>query len=186
MCSCHTTLKAGAASRVGSGTAELRHEHEVILRALAVLERAADRLAAGRPLDEAALADLVRLCRTFADRCHHGKEEDTLFPLLRAKGMGSPLTVFLEEHEQGRGYLRIVESAPPAARAAAARRYVWLLRDHIERENGVLFPMADEVLSSEEHAELARRYAEVEARVVGPGVHERLLADLDRLEQAIP
>ncbi len=187
MCSCHTALKVGGASYVGPGTAELRHEHEVILRALAVLERAAARLAAGRPLDEAALADLVRLCRTFADRCHHGKEEDTLFPLLRAKGVGSPLAVFLEEHEEGRGYLRTVEGAAPAAeRAAAARRYVGLLRDHIERENGVLFPMADEVLSPEEHAELARRYAEVEARVVGPGVHERLLADLDRLEAAIP
>jgi hemerythrin-like domain-containing protein len=61
-----------------------------------------------------------------------------------------------------------------------------MLRDHIEREDTVLFPMADAALSPVEHAELARRYAEVEERVVGPGVHERLLATLDRLEGAIP
>lgn len=186
MCSCHTALKHGD-SNFGAATAELRHEHEVILRALAVVERAGERLASGQPLDEAALAELVDLVRTFADRCHHGKEEDTLFPMLQAKGVGSPLAVFLEEHEEGRGYLKTLESAAPAVeRAAAARRYVGLLRDHIERENGVLFPMADGVLSPDEHAELARRYAEVEARVVGPGVHERLLAALDRLERAIP
>jgi hemerythrin-like domain-containing protein len=61
-----------------------------------------------------------------------------------------------------------------------------MLRDHIAREDGVLFPMADAVLSAAEQAELVRRYAEVEERVVGPGVHERLLATLDRLEAAIP
>jgi hemerythrin-like domain-containing protein len=187
MCSCHTALKHGEASNIGPATAELRHEHEVILRALAVVERAGERLAAGRPVDETALAELVQVCRTFADKCHHGKEEDTLFPILQEKGLGSTLAVFLEEHEEGRRYLKTLEgTAPPAERAAAARRYVGLLRDHIDRENGVLFPMADDVLSPEEHAELARRYAKVEARVVGPGVHEQLLADLDRLERAMP
>ena len=35
MCSCHASLKRGEASNAGPATAELRHEHEVILRALA-------------------------------------------------------------------------------------------------------------------------------------------------------
>jgi len=55
-----------------------------------------------------------------------------------------------------------------------------------QREDEVLFPMADDVLSLEEHAELARGYAEVEARVVGPAGHEALLATLERVEAAIP
>lgn len=187
MCSCHAALRREAPTNIGLATAELRHEHDVILRALAILERAGEHLASGRPVDETALAELVELIRTFADRCHHGKEEDQLFPVLQAKGVGGTLTVFREEHEEGRGYLRTLSGpAPPAERAAAARRYVGLLRDHIERENGVLFPMADDVLSADEHADLAKRYAEVELRVVGPGVHEELLAALDRLEAAIP
>jgi len=187
MCSCHTKLKHGEGSNIGPATAELRHEHEVILRALAVLERAGERLATGAPVDEAALGELVALIRMFADRCHHGKEEDTLFPVLREKGVGSTLSVFLDDHVEGRGYLTtLAGSAPDAERASAARKYVGLLRDHIQRENEVLFPMADDVLSHDEHAELARRYAEVEERVVGPGVHEKLLATLDRLEAAIP
>jgi hemerythrin-like domain-containing protein len=177
----------GEGTEIGPATADLRHEHEVILRALAILERAGEGLAAGTAVDEAALAELVGLIRTFADTCHHGKEEQHLFPLLRAKAVGDVLAPFLEEHEEGRGYLRTLAGAGPApARAAAARRYVAMLRDHIAREDGVLFPMADAALSADEQAELARRYAEVEERVVGPGVHERLLATLDRLEAAIP
>ena len=184
---CHAGLKHGAASNAGPATAELRHEHEIILRALMVLERAADRLAAGAPVDEAALGELVALIRLFADTCHHGKEEDLLFPLLQDKGVGTVLRVFLDDHVEGRGYLAtLAGGAPAAARAAAARKYVGLLRDHIQRENEVLFPMADDVLGHEEHAALARGYAEVEARVVGPGGHDPLLATLDRLEAAIP
>lgn len=187
MCSCHTKLKHAEATNFGPATAELRHEHEVILRALAIVERAGERLAAGEPVHEAALGELVGFVRTFADTCHHGKEEAQLFPMLQAKGVGGVLTPFLEEHEEGRGYLRTLAGGGTAGeRAAAARRYVALLRDHIERENEVLFPMADEVLSVDEHTQLVARYAEVEERVVGPGAHEKLLATLDGLEAAIP
>jgi hemerythrin-like domain-containing protein len=187
MDSCHARLKHGEASNAGPATAELRHEHEVILRALAVLERAGERLATGGRVDEAALLELVALIRLFADTCHHGKEEDQLFPALREKGFGATLGVFLDDHAEGRGYLAILAGgAPAAARGSAARKYVGLLRDHIQRENEVLFPMADDVLDHDEHARLARRYAEVEERVVGPGGHDALLATLDRLEAAIP
>jgi hemerythrin-like domain-containing protein len=187
MASCHAQLRPHEGTTIGAATADLRHEHQVILRALAILDRAGERLASGTALDETALAELVGLIRTFADTCHHGKEEQQLFPMLQAKSVGDVLTPFLEEHEEGRGYLRALTGAGPATdRAAAARRYVGMLRGHIELEDGVLFPMADAVLSADEHAELARRYAEVEERVVGPGGHERLLATLDRLEAAIP
>ncbi len=187
MNSCHLLLDRSRERAPGPATADLQHEHEVILRALAVLERLGERLARGRPVSDATLAELVQLFRTFADRCHHGKEEDHLFPALRAKGAGDALPVFLDEHEEGRGYLRtLAGSGPPAERAAAARRYVGMLRSHIERENEVLFPMADGLFTPEEHAALARAYADVEDRVVPPGGHDELLATLARLESAVP
>ncbi len=183
---CHVQTHRDEATEYGTATAELRHEHQVILRALAVLERAGERLAAGAAVDEAALAELVGLVRTFADTCHHAKEERHLFPRLAAQSVGDVLAPFLAEHEEGRGYLRGLAAGPAAARAAAVRRYVGLLRDHIEREDRVLFPMADAVLTAEAQAELGRRFAEVEAEVAGPGGHERLLAVLDRVEAAFP
>ena len=170
----------------GPATAELRHEHEVILWALAVLERAADRLASGRPVSDSTLAELVQFLQTFADRCHHGKEEDQLFPAMRAKGVGGTLAVFLEEHGEGRGYLRLLANGTGAAeRATAARRYVGLLRDHIQRENEVLFPMADQILDPGTHAALAGAYREVELQVLGPGGHEPLLSALARLDAVL-
>jgi hemerythrin-like domain-containing protein len=187
MGSCHLHLERADAAERGSATAALRHEHEVILRALDILERLADRLAAGQPVNDTTLSELVQLFQTFADRCHHGKEEDQLFPAMRAKGMGSTLPVFVEEHEEGRGYVRTLASgATGAEKVRAARRYVGMLREHIQRENDILFPMADELFSAEEHGALARAYADVELRVVGPGVHERLLTTLARLEAEVP
>jgi hemerythrin-like domain-containing protein len=186
MGSCHLHLDQRAAATPASATADLRHEHEVILRALAVLERVADRFES-KPVTDRTLRELVELLGTFADRCHHGKEEDQLFPAMRAKGLGGTLAVFLEEHEEGRGYLRTLASgAPGAERASAARRYVGMLRDHIQRENEVLFPLADGLFTPEEQGALARAYEDVEMRVVGPGVHQRLLTTLAQLEADVP
>ena len=185
--SCHLHMNRPATAKAGPATADLREEHEVILQALAVLERVADRLAAGRPVSDSTVTGLVQFLQTFADRCHHGKEEDQLFPAMRAKGAGGPLSVFLEEHEEGRRYLRtLATGVSPAERATAARRYVAMLHDHIERENEVLFPMADELFTAEEHGALARAYEDVERRVVGTGGHERLLTTLAGLEAAVP
>jgi hemerythrin-like domain-containing protein len=185
MGSCHLHLDRAATAVAGPATADLRHEHEVILQALALLERIGDRLAAGEPLSESTLTDLVQFLQTFADRCHHGKEEGQLFPAMRAKGAGDVLGVFLEEHEEGRRYLRILASdASPAERAAAARRYAAMLQGHIERENEVLFPMADGLFTAEEHGALARAYEEVEHRVEGG--HEMLLSTLARVEAGLP
>ena len=187
MSACHAKLMHSGPSNAGPATAELRHEHEIILRGLALLDRAAERLQAGPPPDEATLQTLVGFLQGFADRCHHGKEEHELFPVLEAKGVGSLLSVFREEHEEGRGYLRTLATPGPAAeRAAAARRYSSLLRAHIERENEILFPMAEEVLSLDEHDLLARRYEEVERETMGVGAHDALLGTLARLETTLP
>jgi hemerythrin-like domain-containing protein len=184
MCACHATL-GPRPTRAGPATAALRHEHQLILRALAVLERAAAGLEGG-PGDEALLQETVELLRTLADRCHHGKEEAELFPRLQAQGLGHVLDAFLPEHEEGRAYLRTLGGPGPAPeRARAARRYVGLLRDHIEREDEVLFPMVDQILTLDDQEALVRRYEAVEREVMGPGAHDRLLATLDRLEAAL-
>jgi hemerythrin-like domain-containing protein len=187
MASCHLHISRPATAKAGPATADLRDEHEVILQALAVLERVADLLAADRPVSGPTVTELVGFLQTFADRCHHGKEEGQLFPAMRAKGAGGPLAIFLDEHEEGRRYLgTLASNAPAAERAAAARRYVGMLREHIERENEVLFPMADGLFTAHEHAALARAYEDVELRVVGAGAHDGLLTTLARLDAAVP
>ena len=175
-------------------TTTLRREHDAILRMLDVTEEVARQLNAGRPVTPDTLSDVLEFFRLFADRCHHGKEEELLFPLLERKGLpraGGPVGVMLSEHEEGRALVREMGEAAEAFRtgtagagrrwAAAARRYADLLRDHIAKENNVLFVMAENLLTPAEQAEMAAAFEKVEEEKMGAGTHERLHALMDKL-----
>jgi len=177
-----------------TATAVLRKEHEAILKMLDVTEEVARRLNAGEQFTPETLASLLQFFRLFADKCHHGKEEDLLFPQLEKKGMprtGGPLGVMLAEHEQGRALIRQMAEATEAypnqpqkagpAWAQAARGYVGLLRAHIDKENNVLFVMAERMLTPGEQTELAEGFEKFEVEKMGAGTHERLHAMMAKL-----
>jgi hemerythrin-like domain-containing protein len=109
--------------------------------------------------DETALKDLIALLRTLADQCHHGKEEGYLYPSMKEKGIppDGPIARLLAEHSEVRDYLGTLSGLPSRAeRAAAALLYVRVMRQHIEQENAVIFPVADRLFTPEEQAALAR------------------------------
>lgn len=63
------------------------------------------------------------------------------------------------------------------------RRFASLLRSHIDKENSVLFPLADQVLADERQRQgLLSAFQAIEEQVAGPGAHERLWAELAHLE----
>jgi hemerythrin-like domain-containing protein len=177
-----------------TATQILRKEHDAILRMLDVTEEAARKLRAAQPVPAETLNGLLEFFRLFADRCHHGKEEDLLFPALERKGMpraGGPIGVMLHEHEQGRALVGQMASAAEAYAggdaeagrrwAAAASPYAALLREHIAKENEVLFVMAERMLSDAEQAELASAFERMETEKMGAGTHERLHAQMEKL-----
>lgn len=143
----------------------LREEHVVILRALAVLESATARLARGAALPDGWWAELIEWLRAFADRNHHAKEERALFPAMARAGVpagsGGPIGVMLEEHAEGRALVQAMAAGGPGERAVAARKYIELLRNHIDKENGVLFPLADAVLEDDARRALGRDFEAV-------------------------
>ncbi len=144
----------------------LRDEHRVILGALATLERAADRLAAGRALPDGWWDQTLEWFRAFADHNHHAKEEKSLFPAMVKAGVPAgdgPISVMLHEHVQGRALVRAMAAEDTAQRAAAALQYVQLLRDHIAKEDGFLWPLAESVLDEQAVAAVAREFEAVEA-----------------------
>jgi hemerythrin-like domain-containing protein len=176
----------------------LIHEHELILRGVAVLERMARRPSAGQtvPADDA--RSIIEFIRKFADGCHHAKEEGVLFPAMEAAGIpkeGGPIGMMLLEHDQGRAAVRAMDQAvsgfgadPGAlgAFAKAAFAYANLLSNHIFKENNVLFRMADQAIPPPQDAVMVAAYAEHEAKVTGPGEHERFHAMIDELEKTYP
>src|SRR5262245_58489596 len=114
----------------------LMEEHRVILRVLSCLERCAERAERSGKLDARSASELVDFLATFADRCHHGKEEEQLFPMLVKKGLPrevGPIAVMLAEHEEGRAHVRAMRTAAADIRApefaAHARAFAELLRE---------------------------------------------------------
>ena len=181
-----------------SATDVLKDEHRGVERMLAIVEAAGKRLQAGGDVPADLYLNAVDFFRGFTDGCHHAKEEEKLFPAMEKRGVpreGGPIGVMLAEHEQGRAYVRAMAAA--AARysngdksAAPAliqngRGYVGLLRQHIAKENGILFPMADKVLSDAEQAQLLKEFETIERERTGPGEHERYHHVLDELEQVV-
>jgi hemerythrin-like domain-containing protein len=59
--------------------------------------------------------------------------------------------------------------------------YVQLLRKHIAKENGVLFPMGESVAEMEDVAEVGGCYERVEEVEVGREVHERLERSMEEI-----
>jgi hemerythrin-like domain-containing protein len=181
-----------------TATETLRHEHEAILKMLTATEEVARRIDSGKAVNPEILSGLLEFLQLFADRCHHGKEEEHLFPKLEQKGFAhnaGPIAVMLKEHNHGRELISKMAAAAEAYAhgnkeagkrwAEAARAYAGLLRAHIQKENQVLFVMAEQALSSEEQEELSQAFEEVELEKLGAGTHERLHALMDELYQEI-
>jgi hemerythrin-like domain-containing protein len=179
---------------LATATEVLRKEHDAILKMLEATETTAARLARGEKVPDSILAGLIEFFQQFADRCHHGKEEEVLFPRLVEKGMsqeGGPVGVMLHEHEMGRELIRRMSQAEGAYRAGApgaaaswalaARSYAALLREHISKENEVLFVMAEQMLNEAEQRQLAETFERVEIERMGAGTHERLHARMEQL-----
>ena len=159
----------------------LMQEHQLILRALGALEGFAARVADGLE-DRAELGRFARFIKEFADARHHGKEEDILFEAMVAAGFprnGGPIAVMLMEHAAGRAHLAVlVEKAGQAAPwtaadrhrvAEAARGYAELLRAHIAKEDGILYPMALARLGEEGLGKVNRDCAAFEEKAVAAG-----------------
>ena len=177
-----------------TATEILRHEHDAILKMISATEEVARRLDRGERVRPEILGNLLEFFRLFADRCHHGKEEALLFPLLESKGLprqGGPIGVMLLEHDEGRGFIKqmveaaeayktVPESAGPRW-AEPARNYSALLRAHIDKENNILFRIAEQILTPDEQARLAEDFEKVEVEKMGAGTHERLHAMMDQL-----
>ena len=168
-------------------TNQLSEDHRAILRGLEILKAAAAnwRRDPLEPDDDCrALLDFLK---TFADRCHHGKEEKVLFPKLMQAGIpvnGGPLGVMLYEHDQGRELIRnmdhALQSKDPDDFAFYANRYARLLADHIAKEDNILFAKAEDVLTNEDDEELLRRFDEIEHEM-SEETHERFHHMLDTL-----
>ncbi len=172
----------------------LMDEHRVIEQVLNCLEKIIEQATAAGRLEEEPAREALDFFRTFADRCHHGKEEAHLFPLMQTRGFGGgcgPVAVMLREHELGRLYVGGMDGAIEGASQGDAdalqwfvqhgQSYIRLLREHIQKEDHCLFPAANRAMKEPDQQMLITAFEKVEAEELGQGTHEKYLALANRL-----
>jgi hemerythrin-like domain-containing protein len=182
----------------GTATENLKEEHRVIERMLRILTVACDKLDKGEEVSPKVFMSAVDFIRTFADSCHHGKEEDVLFPMMEKRGFSrqaGPVGVMLMEHDQGRRFVRVLaeavekyERGDKTAKQAIilnVRGYAQLLAQHIPKEDGILYPLADKVLGASDQKELLERFEKIEKEKIGERRHREYLNLVARLEKEL-
>jgi hemerythrin-like domain-containing protein len=171
-------------------------EHRIIERALMALQTSAQRLSQGEEIRPAFFVNAALFIKNFADGCHHHKEEGVLFIAMNEAGMpseGSPIGVMLAEHEKGRAFTREMRDAAQkweagdlsayAAVVQNALGYVALLRQHIYKEDNILFPMADRLIPSDRQEKVNADFERIQKEDTAAGIYEKYLALVEVLEK---
>jgi hemerythrin-like domain-containing protein len=171
-------------------------EHKLILRMIALVEHNTALLEEGKFRNWQFYLDAVDFIRNYADRFHHAKEEDVLFSALVKNGMPekqSPIEAMHMEHDQGRSHVRAMEEAAQKALdgetgqaaviAEHAKSYATLLRGHIEKEDDILYPLAERVLPEGVRSSMLAAYAAAETST--PGLEEKYINLVEEYELQI-
>jgi len=135
-------------------TTSLRNDHKLIEKVLNALNATVALLEDGKKIPEEILLPTIDFTQNFTDVCHHGKEEDVLFPALGKAGLPTqmgPIPRMLEEHKitkQLAGKITItsnsyLESGNPDELIDSLKMYIEHVNEHLWKENNRLFMMAD-------------------------------------------
>ncbi len=172
----------------------LTEEHNKIKSMLEIFEKICVEIENGNSVDVEKISGILDFLRGFADKYHHAKEEDLLFPAMVDAGIpseGGPIAVMLMEHDSGRGYLKEIsdglkEYSSGDSNATAkiinnARAYSQLLVQHIFKEDNILYKMADAHLTEEQQNKLLEDFEKVSLGLKNE--YENYIGFLDRMKK---
>jgi len=165
----------------------LMDEHRLIEKVLGSLMRRVKDARLGKWPSRGEVADYATFFREFADKCHHGKEEERLFKEMTASGFPSengPIAVMLHEHEQGRASVRRLTEIGSGSGdwteeekdgfMENAEGFFHLLTQHIQKEDTILYPMAENVIGRGSWDGIADSFEIFEKEEIGEGRRDEL------------
>jgi hemerythrin-like domain-containing protein len=177
----------------------MMNEHRLIVQVLGSLEALTQKFDRNEPVARQDVAKFAAFFRDFADKLHHGKEEDRLFVKMNECGFPreyGPVGVMLAEHTAGRTHVRALAeigsgSGPLSEEEKQevfnhATEYVPLLLSHIQKEDNILYPMAQQAIPPQEFRKLDADCEAFEQTVMPAGERQRLLELAAELINAFP
>jgi hemerythrin-like domain-containing protein len=155
-------------------------EHRLIERMIGVVKNAVDQITSAGKVDPAFVDTAVDFVRTYADRTHHGKEEDILFRKLDKKNLSADdrkiMNELIEEHVFGRNTTKALVDANHRYRngdasaladiAAKLKTLVEFYPKHIEKEDKVFFPASRAYLTAEEEQAMLDEFREFDRKMI--------------------
>ena len=168
-------------------------EHRLIERMIKIMDSEAKRIEKEGVLNLVLIERTVDFIRTYADRCHHGKEEGILFRELAKKNLSTEhkkiMGELLEEHKRGReltgtlakGRERAAGGDPlqVAGIVETMRELVSFYPKHIEKEDKRFFmPVMGYFTESEKQEMLTEGY-EFDQKLI----HEKYRNILEEFEK---
>lgn len=156
----------------------LEKEHCSITRVIGAMNAVITILETGGEIDAALLRSMVDFMRFFADEFHHGKEEAILFPLLDKRGVpikGCPIGVLVHDHQVSRilvtrlaDAIESHEKSDPDSQDTVLKNLQSITRlypGHIWKEEYLLFPMTNKLLSEQDQIYLTDEFLKVDKAI---------------------
>lgn len=158
----------------------LMWEHRLIEQIIPLMLREIDAIRSDDRTDIVFIDRAVDFFRTYADRTHHGKEEDILFEELVKKSLSADhariMAELQDEHVSARGYVRALIEAKQAFMdgdvkasqtiAARMKDLVGLYPGHIEKEDKAFFFPVMDYFTAEEQERMLRRFYEFDRKMI--------------------
>jgi len=173
-------------------------EHDHILELLTVIRKACCGVLEGKEVDDGDFRRMLAFARNYADKHHHGKEEQILFQEMTQRlgqiGVNLIQHGMLVEHDLGRLHLSNLETALNQYRddpktiyklniLAEAAGYANLLQRHIEKENQIVYTYAEKHLAQDVLQSVDERVQEFEKNAQQTQTQETYLQMLRELQE---
>lgn len=153
----------------------LEKEHEKILENIDMLEKSISKIRKGKSFADikAEMPKLEKASHVFEEaELHHKREEDVLFPLMEKKGIDGPPSMMRMEHVELRKRKQGLKNAVMNAKKMSYGEFtskveengdfiISVLREHINKENTILYPMSMEVISEDEWKDVRKRFDKI-------------------------
>lgn len=144
---------------------ELVEEHNNIKLLLSNIPKLCELLNSNRDEEYTLVKMSVDFIKNYADSFHHSKEEDILF----SYGIKNQdiINTMLEEHKLGRWFVKLInkgiDKKDNAMIEENLRNYGELLREHIRKEDHILYPYIDRNLTEEDIKILDEKFSSINA-----------------------
>jgi len=149
----------------------LSEEHQNILKIIDALTKECNALESGSSLDKLFFEKAIDFIKNYADKFHHAKEENILFVELCKDTVQmhcNPVEQMLYEHDLGRNFVKGIEDGLKDSNKEKiitnARGYAELLKDHIFKEDNILYPMANDALNKKTQQKMLKEFRQIETK----------------------